>query len=156
MPRVTARTTRKPAAKKTTARKTTARTTTKRRTAAVKKAAPRAAKPAAPAKKATAIRDPYTKAQLMTALADNTGMAKKDVATVMEELNSIIERHIRKRGAGQFSLPGLMKIRTVRKPATKARKGRNPFTGEDIMIKAKPARTAVKVTALKGLKEMTA
>ena len=73
---------------------------------------------------------------------------------VVDELNSIIERHVRKRAVGQFTLPGLMKIRTARKPATKSRKGRNPFTGEEIMIKAKPARTVVKITALKGLKEM--
>lgn len=102
----------------------------------------------------TAIREPYTKAQLLSALADNTGVAKRDVAAVFDELAAIIERHIKKRAAGTFTLPGLMKIRTTRKPATRARKGRNPFTGEEIMIAAKPARTAVKVLPLKALKQM--
>ena len=122
------------------------------RKAAPKKTARQAA--AAPKKVTTPIRESYTKAQLLSALVENTGVAKKDVLAVMEELNSIIERHVKKRASGQFTMPGLMKIRTSRKPATKARKGRNPFTGEEIMIKAKPARTVVKITALKGLKEM--
>lgn len=102
----------------------------------------------------TAIREPYTKAQLLSTLADSTGMAKRDVAAVFDELGTLIERHVKKRAAGTFTLPGLMKIRTTRKPATKARKGRNPFTGEEIMIAAKPARTAVKVLPLKALKQM--
>ena len=53
-----------------------------------------------------------------------------------------------------FNVPGLMKIKVVRKPATKARKGINPFTGEETMFKAKPARNVVKVTPLKALKDM--
>ena len=123
--------------------------------AAVRKAAPKkATRKAAPRKTASAIRNPYTKSQLVGALSENTGVAKKDVMAVLEELGSVIERHVQKRGAGVFTLPGLMKIRTTRKPATKARKGRNPFTGEEIMIKAKPARTVVKLSALKNLKEM--
>ena len=124
--------------------------------AAARKAAPRktAARAAAPKKVTSPIRESYTKAQLLAALVENTGVARKDVVAIVEELNSLIERHVKKRAAGQFTMPGLMKIRTTRKPATKARKGRNPFTGEEIMIKAKPARTVVKITALKGLKEM--
>ncbi len=133
-----------------TARKTTTRKPAARRTATTR-AAP---KPAAPVKAQTAIRAPLTKAQLMVALSEGTGVAKKDVVAVMDELNSLIERHIKKRGAGQFTLPGLMKVKTVRKKATKARKGRNPFTGEEITIAAKPARTAVRVTPLKNLKAM--
>ena len=124
--------------------------------AAARKAAPKktATRAAAPKKVTSPIRESYTKAQLLAALVENTGVARKDVVAIVEELNSIIERHVKKRAAGQFTMPGLMKIRTTRKPATKARKGRNPFTGEEIMIKAKPARTVVKITALKGLKEM--
>ena len=110
--------------------------------------------PAAPRTAATVIREPYTKAQLLATLAESTGVEKKDVAAVLTELNSVIERHIKKRAAGQFTLPGLLKIRTARKPATRARKGRNPFTGDEIMIKAKPAHTVVKISPLKGLKEM--
>ena len=152
MPRVsTKRSVKKKVASR--ARSAVARTVKKR---AVRKAAPKktVTRAEAPKKVTTAIRDSYTKAQLLSALVDNTGVAKKDVLAVVGELNSIIERHVKKRAAGQFTLPGLMKIRTSRKPATKARKGRNPFTGEEIMIKAKPARTVVKIAALKGLKEM--
>jgi len=66
----------------------------------------------------------------------------------------VIERHIKKRAVGEFTLPGLLKIKTVKKPARRARKGINPFTGEETTFAAKPASTAVKVTALKGLKDM--
>ncbi|MDZ7752701.1 MAG: HU family DNA-binding protein [Gammaproteobacteria bacterium] len=119
-----------------------------RKTAPVKKATAKTASPT------TALRDPMSKAQLVTALAESTGLSKQDVGAVLGELNTLIERHVKKRSAGQFTLPGLFKIRTVKKKATKARKGRNPFTGEEIMIAAKPARTSVKVMPLKGLKEM--
>ena len=82
-------------------------------------------------------------------------MTRRDVGAVMDELSRVVGRHLRKRGgAGQFTLPGLLKIKTVRKPATRARKGKNPFTGEEMMFKAKPARTVVKIQPLKGLKEM--
>ena len=107
------------------------------------------------ARKTTAITEPYTKTQLIAALAENTGLAKKDVSTVLEELSVIINRHLKKRAAGQFTLPGLMKIKTTRKPATKARSGINPFTKEPTVFKAKPAQTIVKIQPLKGLKDMT-
>jgi nucleoid DNA-binding protein len=172
MPRVSKRSVKRAAPKTKAAVKRTARKTkaavkkTVRRAApktraavkrTVRKAAPRTTvKAAAPAPKkvTTAIAKPLTKVQLMTALAEATGVARKDVIAVMDELENVIERHIKKRGAGQFSLLGLMKVRTVRKAATKARKGRNPFTGEEIMIAAKPARTAVRITPLRALKNM--
>ena len=72
----------------------------------------------------------------------------------MEELESVIERHIRKRSVGEFTLPGLLKIKAAKRPATKKRMGRNPATGEEIVIAAKPATTRVRVTALKKLKDM--
>lgn len=102
----------------------------------------------------TAISEPLTKSQLLSTLAENTGLDKKSVTAVMDELSAVIERHLKKRGAGEFTVPGLMKIKTVRKPATKARKGINPFTGEEMMFKAKPAKTVVKVQPLKALKDM--
>jgi nucleoid DNA-binding protein len=71
-------------------------------------------------------------------------------------MSAIIGQHIKKRGPGQFTLPGLLKVKTQRKPATKARKGINPFTGEETVFKAKPARTVVKVQPLKALKDMAA
>ncbi|MGJ3256392.1 MAG: HU family DNA-binding protein, partial [Alcanivorax sp.] len=82
------------------------------------------------------------------------GLTKKDVNAVFDELADIMEGHLKKRGAGQFTLPGLMKIVTQKKPATKARKGINPFTGEETTFAAKPARTMVKVRPLKKLKDM--
>lgn len=105
-------------------------------------------------RKTSVIAEKYTKSQVVGELAENTGLNKVQVNAVLDELTSIIERHIKKRGAGEFSLPGLLKIKTVKKPARKARKGVNPFTGEQTTFKARPASTAVKVTALKGLKDM--
>ncbi|MBN2689938.1 MAG: HU family DNA-binding protein [Gammaproteobacteria bacterium] len=115
------------------------------------KAAPKAAKKVV--KKASAIQDAYTKSQLLSHLAEKAELTKKQVGIVIDELAEVIERHLKKRGAGKFSLPGVAKFSTKRKPATKARKGVNPFTGEEIMIKAKPARNAVKIRPLKKLKE---
>ena len=71
-----------------------------------------------------------------------------------ERAEAVIEAHINKRAVGEFVLPGLMKISTVRKPAVKARKGISPFTKEEVVFKAKPATTVVKVRALKKLKDM--
>ncbi len=102
----------------------------------------------------TAIRTPMTKAQIYAHLADATGLSKKEVGAVFDEFSSLIYRHVKRNGAGEFKVPGLMKIKVVKKPATKARKGINPFTGEETVFKAKPARKVVKVTPLKGLKDM--
>ncbi|HEX9585938.1 MAG TPA: HU family DNA-binding protein [Gammaproteobacteria bacterium] len=106
--------------------------------------------------KAATVKEPYTKSQLLSAIAEDTGLSKKDVSAVLESMSAIIGQHIKKRGPGQFTLPGLLKVKTQRKPATKARKGINPFTGEETVFKAKPARTVVKVQPLKALKDMAA
>ena len=82
-------------------------------------------------------------------LADNTGLTKKQVTTVLEELKNVIEGHVKNGGARVFTLPGLLKIKVTRKPATKARKGINPFNGQEITFKAKPARNVVKIQALR-------
>lgn len=95
-----------------------------------------------------------TKSALYTELADRTELKKKDIVAVFEELSEIINGHVRKNGAGVFTMPGLMKVKVVRKPATKARPGINPFTGEETIFKAKPARNVVKVQPLKALKDM--
>ena len=100
------------------------------------------------------IKEPLTKSQLFTTIAENTELKKKDVVAVFDELSSLINGHIKRNGAGVFTLPGLLKIKVVRKPATKARKGINPFTGEPTVFKAKPARNVVKAQPLKNLKEM--
>ena len=106
--------------------------------------------------KATALKQPMTKAQLISAVADESGLTRKQVADVMTALSGQIQRHVKKRGPGSFTLPGLLKIRTVRKPARRARRGINPFTGEETTFAAKPAHTVVKVLPLKGLKDMVA
>lgn len=108
------------------------------------------------AKKAAAVSEAYSKTQILTEIAETTGLAKKQVQGVLDELNGLIARHLGKKGVGQFTMPGLMKITVVNKPATKARKGINPFTGEETVFKAKPARNVVKVRPLKKLKDMTA
>jgi nucleoid DNA-binding protein len=111
-------------------------------------------KKATPVRKVTAVKKPMTKSAIMAEISDNTGLTKKQVASVLDELAIVIERHIKPRGPKQFSLPGLLKVDVKRKPATKARKGINPFTGEPMMFKAKPARNVVKIRPLKKLKEM--
>lgn len=127
------------------------RKTTKK--APTKKAAVKAAPVKAPVKKIPTIREKMTKTQITASIADSTGLSKKQVGDVLAELETLIEGSIKKRAIGEFTLPGLMKITTVKKPAVKARKGVNPFTGEETMFKAKPASVAVKVRPLKKLKE---
>ena len=123
--------------------------------AAKKKAKKKTAKKSAvPAKKIKAIKEPMTKSALYTELADRTELKKKEIVAVFEELADIINGHVRKNGAGVFTMPGLMKVKVVRKAATKARPGINPFTGEETIFKAKPARNVVKVQPLKALKDM--
>jgi DNA-binding protein HU-beta len=98
---------------------------------------------------------PPTKSEIYASIAEDTGLTKKDVAAVFESLSTQIKRSLGGRnGSGLFTLPGLLKMRVVKKPATKAREGVNPFTGERMMFKAKPASKTVKVAALKGLKDM--
>ncbi len=121
--------------------------------AAKKKTAAKAASTTA-ARKVKTITEPMNKTQIVGQISETTGLSKKDVNAVFDELAVIMEGHIKKRGAGQFTLPGLMKIVTQKKPATKARKGINPFTGEETTFAAKPARTMVKVRPLKKLKDM--
>jgi nucleoid DNA-binding protein len=104
---------------------------------------------------ANTVSTKQTKSQILSGLADETGLSKKEVTSVLEALAALAHAHLKKGGSGEFSVPALgVKLRRVIKPAREARKGTNPFTGEEIMIKAKPARNAVKVRPLKGLKEM--
>ena len=161
MARAKTKKTKKKAAKRTTTRKTTTRkAATKRKPA--KRAAPKrkTTKKATSTKKTTkkvtttAIRSALNKSQIMTTIAEQTELSKKEIGVVFEALGTLMHRHLRKGGAGEFTVPGLMKCVVKRKPATKARKGINPFTGEEIMFKAKPARNVVKVRPLKKLKEM--
>lgn len=124
-----------------------------------KKAKKKTAKKKTAAKKVSAvktIKEPLTKSALYATIAERTELQKKQVVAVFDELASIINGHVKRNGAGVFTLPGLLKIKVVRKPATKARKGINPFTGEPTIFKAKPARNVVKAQPLKALKDMAA
>jgi len=104
--------------------------------------------------KTAAAKKPMTKSEVYTSLAEKTGLTKKEIAGVFDGLAELIGKSLGKNGPGVFNVPGMMKITVQRKPATKARKGINPFTGEEQMFKAKPARNVVKVRPLKGLKDM--
>ena len=106
------------------------------------------------AKKSTPIKVRQTKSQILEQIAASTELSRRQVSSVLDGLSDVIEAHIKKNAVGTFVLPGLLKISTVRKPATKARKGINPFTKEEVMFKAKPASTAVRVRPLKKLKDM--
>lgn len=109
---------------------------------------------AAPAKTIKAIGAKQTKTQIIASIAESTGLTKKQVATVFSELGDMITGHMKRRGSGEFTIPDTgVKVRRVKKPARKARMGRNPATGEAMKIAAKPASTVVRVTALKALKD---
>jgi nucleoid DNA-binding protein len=106
------------------------------------------------AKKPASTKEKFSKTQILEQIAESTELSRKQVAAVLDSLTDVIEAHVSKKGVGEFVLPGLLKITTVRKPAVKARKGINPFTKEEVMFKAKPATTVVKVRPLKKLKDM--
>lgn len=106
------------------------------------------------AKKTAGAKKPLTKAQVITSVAETTGLIKKDVVGVMDAMTALIKKNIGKSGPGVININGLLKIMVQRKPATKARKGINPFTGEATTFKAKPARNVVKIRPLKALKDM--
>jgi nucleoid DNA-binding protein len=101
-----------------------------------------------------AARKPMNKTEIMAALAEATALTKDQVAGLFDALGALIKKNLGEQGPGEFSVPGMMKIKVVRKPATPERKGINPFTKEETVFKAKPASNAVKVVPLKGLKDM--
>jgi nucleoid DNA-binding protein len=94
-----------------------------------------------------------TKSEILTSLAESSELSKKDIAGLFDNLAELVAKNLNKKGPGVFIIPGLSKFKVVRKPATKARKGINPFTGEETMFKARPARNVVKVQPLKALKD---
>ncbi|HEU4408712.1 MAG TPA: HU family DNA-binding protein [Polyangiaceae bacterium] len=95
-----------------------------------------------------------TKSQVIAELAEVTELDKKSINRVFEGLQEVIKKQLGPRGPGEFVLPGLMKLKTVKKPATKDRPGINPFTKQPMTIKGKPASKKVKATVLKALKDM--
>lgn len=104
------------------------------------------------AKKMKPVKTKLSKSQMFEALAEDSGVTKSEVKKVWGSLERLIEASICERGYGQFTLPGLMKVTTVRRPAIKARRGINPFTKDEIWFKAKPATTGVRIRALKKMK----
>ena len=144
---------KKVAAKKAVKKKAPAKKKTAKKKAPAKK---KAVAKKAPANKATKVKSRYNKTQILTTIAENTELSRTQVSAVFDELEALINRHISKGAAGDFVLPGLLKILTVKKPARKAKKNvPNPFRPGELMdIKAKPASIAVKVRPLKKIKEM--
>jgi nucleoid DNA-binding protein len=104
--------------------------------------------------KVTAATTARSKSDVFSTIGEHVGLHRRDVAAVFHALGSLIKADLSKLGAGVFKVPGMMRITVTRKPATKARKGINPFTKEEVMFKAKPARNVVRVRPLRGLKEM--
>jgi len=158
-------------AKKTASRstrKTTKKTVRRAKTTASSRKAPaRKTTRKAPARRTTTTASttprvtgvkgkPRTKSEIQALIAEHVGISKKEVAQVFDSMGAMIAADLKKGNAGVFNIPGLMKVTVQRKPATKARKGINPFTKEPTVFKAKPARNVVKVRPLKGLKDMVA
>jgi nucleoid DNA-binding protein len=143
------------ATKKTAATKTAAKTAAapaKKAAPAAKKAAP-AARKAAAAPVAKPLKDTFNKSSLLAHLVTQTELDKKTVQTVLAHLENTIVSAVHKKGAGEFTLPGLFKVAAIQVPATKKRFGKNPFTGQEQWFAAKPASVKVKVRALKKLKD---
>ena len=101
-----------------------------------------------------ALVKPMTKSEIISGIADATGLTKKDINSVFEAMTAQIKKSLDQGGSGSYTVPGLMKLIVQRKPATEARKGINPFTREETVFKAKPARNVVKIRPLKNLKDM--
>ena len=115
-----------------------------------------AAKVAPKPAKVSPSKKPRSKGEVLGTIAEHVGLSRKEVAAVFDTMGSIIAADLSKAGCGVFNVPGMMKVLVKRMPATKERKGTNPFTGEPAVFKAKPARNVVKVRPLKGLKTMVA
>ena len=106
------------------------------------------------AKKITAAAKPRSKGEFYSTIAANTELSRKQVASVFDTMARVLAADLGKGGPGVCNVAGLMKVTVVHKPATKARKGINPFTKQETIFKAKPARNVIKVRPLKALKSM--
>ena len=105
-------------------------------------------------KQNTAAKKAMTKTEVLASLSESTSLTKQQVSGLFDALAGLIRDNLADDGPGVFAVPGLLQIKVVRKPATPERKGINPFTKEETVFKAKPAKNVVKVTPLKGLKDM--
>ncbi len=147
------------AAKKKTVKKKATKKVAKKATKKVaKKATKQASKKVAKKVVKSAVTvskdKPFTKTQFLGAVSDMAGLTRVEVSRVFEAMQNVIGAHLKKGGPGNISLMGLFKVKVVKKPATKARKGVNPFTGAEMMFKAKPASRKAKILPLKQLKDM--
>lgn len=121
-------------------------------------AAKKTSKKSAPARTARTAASTANKArskgEVYRTIAETTELSRKQVGEVFDCLKSLIEKDLSKKGPGSFAVPGLMKLKAVHKPATKAATKANPFKpGEMMTVKAKPARTMIKIRPLKSLKD---
>ena len=145
---------KKAAAKKAPAKKAPAKKAPAKKAVVKKASAKKAATPKTPVKKAPGIKAKMTKTAILNEIATNTNRSRAQVNSVMDELESVIERHITQTLCRRVHAARLAKDQSSKRPATKKRMGRNPATGEEIVIPAKPATARVRVTALKKLKDM--
>jgi nucleoid DNA-binding protein len=99
-------------------------------------------------------RKPMNKTEILLALAEATSLTKQQVASLFEELAKLIQKNLADDGPGVLTIPDLMQVKVVRKPAVPEHQGVNPFTKEPVLVKAKPAKNAVKLVPLKGLKSL--
>lgn len=94
-----------------------------------------------------------TKTQFVTTLAEKSGLDKKQTVSALNAMNAIVAQQLGKSGPGAVLIPGLLSMNIIKKPATPRHEGVNPFTKEPMTYKAKPARRAIKIKALKALKD---
>lgn len=96
---------------------------------------------------------PLTKHEFITEVSQRAEVSKKQAEEVLRATADLAQEQLTNKGPGITTVPGIVRLKTVDKPAKPERQGRNPFTGESITIKAKPASRAVKATPIKALKE---
>src|SRR5687767_10791635 len=95
-----------------------------------------------------------TKAQIITALCESSGLDKKAVNSILDGLTDLVRRQLGDGGPGEITIPGLVKLKAKTTPATQDRPGKNPFTGEDTVFKGKPASKKIRASPIKALKDM--
>jgi nucleoid DNA-binding protein len=105
-------------------------------------------------KQAATAKKPMNKTEIIAALCEATSLTKQQVTGLFDELAGLIKRNLGEQGPGVFTIPDLLQIKVVRKSAVEEHKGINPFTKEEMIVKAKPATNSVKLVPLKGLKAM--
>jgi nucleoid DNA-binding protein len=137
-------------AKKAAAKKVAAKKAPAKQAVAAKKVVAKTSGTASP------IKDTFTKASLAAHLSDRATVDLKAVKAVLSALEDTILGAVHKKGAGEFTLSGLLKISAQTVPAKKRRFGKDPFSGEERWFPAKPASVRIKARPLKKLKDAAA